>query len=76
MTFKRITVDPDKMGGVPCIRGLRVPVATIVSLVAEGQTEDEILADYPSLEREDIRESLYFAAEMLKERELPMLMTV
>jgi len=75
MTFKRITVDPDKMGGVPCIRGLRLPVATIVALVAEGRTEDEILADYPSLEREDIRESLHFAAEMLMERELPMLMS-
>ena len=74
MSFTRITVDPNTMGGMPCIRGLRVPVATIVALIAEGLSEDEILADYPYIEREDIRESLRFAAEALKERELPMLM--
>jgi uncharacterized protein (DUF433 family) len=59
------------MGGMPCIRGLRIPVATVVGLVAEGMTPDEILADYPDLEREDIQEALRYAAETLRERELP-----
>jgi uncharacterized protein (DUF433 family) len=68
MAFRRITVDPEKMGGVPCIRDLRMPVA----MVAEGMTEDEILAAHPSLEREDIREALRYAAEAVKERALPL----
>lgn len=54
MTFQRVTVAPDQMGGVPCIRGLRIPVSTIVSMVAQRMTEDEILAAYPDLGREDI----------------------
>lgn len=58
MRFERITIEPDKMGGVPCIRGLRIPVATVVGMVAEGMSVDEILADYPDLEAEDIREAL------------------
>ena len=70
--FKRITVDPNQMGGMPCIRGLRIPVATIVGMVAEGMAEREILATYPDLEREDIREALEFAAEAVRERELPL----
>ncbi len=70
--FARITVDPAQMGGVPCIRGLRIPVATVVGLVAEGMTEAEILAAYPDLERQDIREALQFAAEAVGERELPL----
>lgn len=61
MNFTRITVDPRQMDGVPCLRGLRIPVATVVGLVAEGRTMDEILADYPDLEREDVREALSFA---------------
>lgn len=72
MRFQRITVDPEQMGGVPCIRGLRIPVATVVGMVADGMTEDEILAAYPDLEREDIREALRYAAEALRERELPL----
>ena len=71
MLYTRITVDPDKMGGVPCIRGLRVPVATVVGMVADGMTSDEILAAYPDLEREDIAEALQFAAEAVREQELP-----
>jgi len=71
--FQRITVKPDQMGGVPCIRGLRIPVATVVAMVADGMTEDEILRDYPDLEREDIREALRYAAEAVRERELPIL---
>ena len=63
MAFDRITVDPDKMGGVPSIRGLRVPVATVVGMVAEGMGEEEILKAYPDLEREDVREALRYAAE-------------
>ena len=57
MKFTRITVNPKKMGGVPCIRGLRIPVATVVGMVAEGMSEDEILQAYPDLERDDIREA-------------------
>ncbi|MBI3998410.1 MAG: DUF433 domain-containing protein [Armatimonadetes bacterium] len=49
MKFERITVDPDRMGGVPCVRGLRIPVATVVGMVAEGMTEAEILKAYPDL---------------------------
>lgn len=70
--FKRITVDPNQMGGMPCIRGLRIPVATVVGMVAEGMAEAEILEAYPDLEREDIREALQFAAEAVRERELPL----
>jgi uncharacterized protein (DUF433 family) len=72
MTFERVTVDPDRMGGTPCIRDLRVPVATVVAMVADGMTVEEILADLPYLEREDIVEALRFAAEAVRERELPL----
>lgn len=72
MRFERITVSPAQMGGVPCIRGLRIPVATVVGMVADGMTVDEILAELPDLEREDVREALRFAAEALLERELPL----
>ncbi len=72
MTFTRITIDPDKMSGVPCIRGLRLPVATVVAMIAEGMSEEEILQAYPDLEHEDIREALFYAAEAVKERTLPL----
>lgn len=72
MKFSRISVDPKQMGGTPCIRHLRIPVATIVGMVADGMTEEEILAAYPDLEREDIREALRYAAEAVRERELPL----
>ena len=72
MKFTRITVDAGQMGGVPCIRGLRIPVATVVGMVADGMTETEILAAYPDLEREDIREALRYAAAAVRERELPL----
>jgi len=71
MPFDRITVDPQKMGGMPCIRGFRIPVATVVGMVAEGMTAQEILEDFPDLEIEDIRGALHFAAEAVRERELP-----
>jgi uncharacterized protein (DUF433 family) len=72
MKFKRITVDPNQMSGVPCIRGLRIPVSTIVGMVAEGMSQAEILTVYPDLAAEDIRESLKYAAEAVREREIPM----
>ncbi len=72
MRFTRITVDPGQMGGVPCIRGLRTPVATIVEMVAQGMTNAEILAAYPDLQKEDIREALRYAAEAVRERQLPL----
>ena len=70
--FERITIDPAKMGGTPCLRGLRIPVATVVGLVAEGVTDAQILSDYPDLEPEDIREALAYAAEAVRERQLPI----
>jgi uncharacterized protein (DUF433 family) len=72
MTFERITVDPELMGGVPTIRGLRIPVATVVTMVADGMTTDEILADLPDLTAEDVYEALRFAAEAVRERQLPL----
>ena len=72
MKFKRIKVNPEQMGGVPCIRGLRIPVATIVSMIADGVSEDEILQAYPDLELEDIQEALRYAAEAVRERKLPL----
>lgn len=72
MDFTRITVDAQKLGGVPCIRGLRIPVATVVGMVAEGMTTAEILEAYPDLDVGDVREALQFAAEAVRERELPL----
>ena len=69
----RITIDPKQMNGVPCIRGLRIPVATVVGMVAEGMTQQEILRDLPDLEPEDIQAALIFAAEAVRERELRLL---
>ena len=60
------------MGGVPCIRDLRIPVATVIDMVAEGMEQAEILRTYPDLEAEDIQEALRFAAEAVRERELPL----
>ena len=73
MRFRRITVDPSQMGGIPCMRGLRIPVATVVGLVAEGMTPGEILQAYPDLEADDVREALLYAAEAVRERELPLI---
>lgn len=72
MKFKRITVNPKQIDGLPCIRGLRIPVATVVGMVADGMPDAEILKTYPDLEQEDIREALRFAAEAVRERELPL----
>ena len=75
MKFSRITVNPSQMGGVPCIRSLRIPVATIVGMFAEGMREAEIIAAYPDLEAEDLEEALRYAAAALQERELPLLIS-
>ena len=72
MPFERITVNPAQMNGVPCIRGIRIPVATVVGLVAQGMTNEQILDEYPDLEVEDIREALRYAAAVVDERQLPL----
>jgi len=71
--FKRITINPAQMAGVPCIRGLRIPVSTVVRMVAEGMTARQILQDYPDLKEGDIKEALKYAAEVLEEREIPLI---
>lgn len=65
--FKRITFKPDTMGGQACIRGMRIPVALIVNLVANGVAIDEIIEEYPDLEPEDIKEALQYASWLTKE---------
>ena len=72
VTFPRITTDPKQMAGVPCIRGLRIPVATVVGMVADGMSVQEILAAYPDLQQQDIQEALRYASEAVRERELPL----
>ncbi|MEX2621961.1 MAG: DUF433 domain-containing protein [Egibacteraceae bacterium] len=72
MAFERITADPRIMAGVPCIRGTRIPVATVVGMVAEGMSVNDILADYPQLATDDVREALHFAAVAVDERVLPL----
>ena len=66
MRFSRITVHPEHTSGVPCIRGLRIPVATVVGMVANRMMTDEILVAFPELEAEDIYEALQFAAEAVR----------
>jgi uncharacterized protein (DUF433 family) len=72
VTLERITIDPDVMGGVPCIRGFRIPVATVVAMFADGMTADEVIADLPDLTPEDITDALRYAAEAVRERGLPL----
>ena len=76
MRFGRITSNPAQMGGVPCIRGLRIPVATIIGLLAQGMSRAQVLADYPDLEPEDIEEALRYAAVAVDERQLPLVASV
>ena len=76
MGFTRITVDPAKMNGVPCIRSLRIPVASVVDMIAAGMTVDDIITDFPDLEPEDITESLHYAAAALRERQLPQVVNL
>lgn len=70
MAFERITIDPGRMGGVPCIRDLRVTVGMVLGQLAGGRTVDDLLADYPYLEREDVTAALEYAAAVVSEREL------
>jgi uncharacterized protein (DUF433 family) len=72
MRFDRVTTNPDQMGGLPCIRGLRIPVATVVDMLAEGMTVEEIIAAFTDLEPEDVEQALHYAAESVRERELPL----
>lgn len=71
MSRGRITIDPNQMGGLPCIRGMRVTVSAVVGQLASGHTVDEVLSDYPYLERDDVLAALEFAAAAVSERELP-----
>ena len=68
----RITADPHQMGGVPCIRGLRIPVSTIVGMIADGMSSSEILDAYPDLESDDIVQALRYAAYLTKDREIEL----
>ncbi len=70
--YDRITVNPNQMSGEPCIRNLRIPIATIITMIAQGITPDKILEYYPDLEKDDITEALNFASETVRERELPL----
>ena len=63
----RITIEPDKMGGKPCVRGMRVPVSLVLNLVASGMTDDEIIEAYPYLEQEDVRQCLLYAAALVRD---------
>ena len=67
----RITIDPKIMQGKPCVRGMRITVALVVNLVANGMTTQEILRNYPDLEEEDIRECLRYAAQLVEDRVMP-----
>ena len=69
--FDRITFDPNIMAGQACIRGMRVPVSLVLNLVANGQSTDDIIADYPYLEPEDVQQSLKYAAWLATERVYP-----
>lgn len=71
--FDRISIDFHQMGGAPCILHLRIPVATVVGLLGEGLSPTEVLADYPDLEAADIAQALAFAAETVRERQIPLL---
>ena len=71
LKLNRITIDPEIMGGMPCIRGYRIPVSLIIRLIASGKTAKEILKDYPELEEEDIRQALEYAAWAVSEEILP-----
>lgn len=69
MAFERISVDDRVMGGVPCIRGTRIPVATVVGSLADGMTTNELLGEYPQLIRDDVADALRYAAAVVDEHE-------
>ena len=70
--FQRITVSAEQMGGIPCVRGIRIPVATVLRMLAAGRSEPQILEDYPDLEADDIRECLWYATAIALDREVPL----
>ena len=72
MRFERITIDPTQMGGVPCLRQKRIPVATVLKLISEAASFDTILNLYPDLEMEDLRQAVAFAAQSVEEREIAL----
>ena len=72
MEYARITIDAGQMGGVPCIRGLRIPIAAIIDMLSQGMSETDIFQSYPDLELDDIHEALAFAAEAVRELYLPL----
>jgi uncharacterized protein (DUF433 family) len=72
MRFDRITTDPDQMGGLPYIRGLRIPVAAVIDMVADGMTPADIIDAFPDLQPQDIEQALHYAAESVREREIPI----
>ena len=72
VAYERITIDPAKMTGPPCIRDTRVTVSAVLGQLAAGRSTEQILADYPYLERADILAALEFAAAAVQERELPL----
>lgn len=72
MGFQRIVVDHEIMGGVPCIRGTRMPVTRLLKMVAAGMTVEQIRAEFPQVAAEDVHEALLYAAAAVAERELPL----
>jgi len=72
MRFERISIDPDRMGGLPCIRGLRITVSTVLGQLAAGRSIEQTLQDYPYLEHADVLAALEYAAAAVSERELPL----
>ena len=74
MAYERITIDPNRMRGLPCIRDTRVTVSAVLGQLAAGRSVEDVLDDYPYLERADILAALEFAAAAVQERELPLAM--
>jgi uncharacterized protein (DUF433 family) len=72
VAYERITIDPNRMGGLPCIRDTRVTVSAVLGQLAAGLTVPEVLADFPYLDRADVLAALEFAAAAVQERELPL----
>ncbi len=72
MAYKRITINPNRMTGLPCIRDTRVTVSAVLGQLAAGRSIEEVLVDYPYLERADILAALEFGAAAVQERELPL----
>jgi uncharacterized protein (DUF433 family) len=70
--FDRITLDPAVMGGKPCVRGMRVTIGMIVGQIGAGRTIQEVLSDYPYLDREDVLQALRYAACLAADREIPL----